>query len=223
MRSMRYAMMRVATEKLPLYSVMVLFCLAFSRAQASSYPHTDAEFAQLPLYCTIKLKKEHEAEQPAWESRLGRICWLHIHHYCAALNDVNLAMMAKTKKERDHHLEYSMEGGFDYMWRMAGTGCAMMPEVLVNKGKALAMLKKGNEAAAAYQKAIQINQRYIPAYTSLADLYKQTGQTDAAKALLEYALKVDPKSKAATNRLQELGAAKNTTESAKEAKDQAKP
>jgi tetratricopeptide (TPR) repeat protein len=171
---------------------------------AGSYPQTEEEFARLPPYCRARLKGTPE-ERKLWESRLGGSCFLHIHHYCAALNDVNIAMMAKTKKERDASLEYSMAGGFDYMWNQAGTSCGMMPEILLNKGKTLLMLNKGPEAAMTFQKAIEINRRYIPAYLALADLYKRTGQIDSARKLLDYALTIDPKSKPVQSRLAELG------------------
>lgn len=194
--------------RLPTKLSCLIFILLIGPAsfeiRAASYPQTEEEFARLPPYCRVKLKGT-PAEQKLWESRLGGTCFLHIHHYCAALNDVNIAMMAKTKKERDASLEYSMAGGFDYMWNQAGAACAMMPEILLNKGKALLMLNKGPEAAQSFQKAIELNRRYIPAYMALADLYKRAGQTDAARKLLNYALTVDPKSKSVQNRLAELG------------------
>jgi tetratricopeptide (TPR) repeat protein len=201
------------TTKSRFYLLVFLIQWASPDARAASYPYTDEEFSKLPPYCYAKLKGS-PTEQKLWESRLGPNCFIHIHHYCAALNDVNHAMMAKTKKERDAALEYSMAGGFDYMWNQAGATCMMMPEIFVNKGKALAMLGKGNEAAAAFQKAMQLNQRYVPAYTALADLYKQTGQTDAARQLLDYALKIDPKSKSVQRRLAELDARNKSGKSA---------
>jgi tetratricopeptide (TPR) repeat protein len=97
-------------------------------------------------------------------------CFIHIHQYCAALNNVEIAMRAASKNERDQNLMDSMNGGFDYMWNQAGSSCPMMPEILVNKGKALIMMERQPEAAATFQQALSLNQRYIPAYTALADL-----------------------------------------------------
>jgi tetratricopeptide (TPR) repeat protein len=186
-------------------AAMLLLGISATDTQASTFPQTDEEFARLPPYCTARLRKnQNPAAYKQWESRLTVNCFVHIHHYCAALNDVEKAMRAATKKDRDHHLMDSMAGGFDYMWNQAGASCSLMPEVFVNKGKALIMLEKKPEAAASFQKAIELNQRYIPAYAALADLYKQAGQTAAARQLLNYALKIEPNNRSLTRRLAEL-------------------
>lgn len=199
-------MMEYSLSRPVCIAAILLFAPSWPGARAAAFPHTPEEFAKLPPYCAARMKQADDpAAYKAWQSRMHPNCFIHIHHYCAALNDVEHAMMARTKKERDQYLLDSMAGGFDYMWNQAGASCPMMPEILVSKGKALAMLDKPSEAATSFQRAIQLNQRFIPAYTALADLYKKTGQTDTARRLLEYALRIDPKSVALNRRLAELG------------------
>jgi tetratricopeptide (TPR) repeat protein len=184
---------------------LLLSALAPTGAEAAAFPTTAEDFARLPPYCAARLKKnENPAAYKQWEARLTMNCFIHIHHYCAALNDVEYAVRAKTKKERDQFLMDSMTGGFDYMWNQAGASCPMMPEIFTSKGKALIMLERKPEAAASFQKAIELNRRYIPAYVALADLYRRSGQTEAARQLLDYALKIEPQNKILTRRLAEL-------------------
>lgn len=188
-------------------AAILLFAAPWPGAEAAPFPSTAEEFARLPPYCAARMKKnEDPAAYQAWQSRIHPNCFIHIHHYCAALNGIEHARMARTKQERDRLLLDSMAGGFDYMWNQAGASCPMMPEILVGKGNALIMLGKEPEAAISFQKAIQLNQRYMPAYAALADLYKKSGQIDAARRLLDYGLKIEPQNKSLNRRLAELDA-----------------
>lgn len=111
----------------------------------------------------------------------------------------------------------AVKDGFDYMWKQAGTGCMLIPEVLVNKGKALLLLNNPIAASESFRKSMELNQRYIPAYIELANLYTKSGQTDAARTILDYALKIDPNSKAVQRRLASLADKKKSTDSKSEA------
>lgn len=188
-------------------AAVFLVAAPWTGAEAAAFPSTAEEFARLPPYCAARMKRnENPAAYNMWQSRLHPSCFIHIHHYCAALNGVEHARMARTKQERDRLLLDSMGGGFDYMWNQAGASCPMMPEILVNKGNALIMLDKEPEAAVTFQKAMQLNPRYMPAYAALADLYKKAGQIDAARRLLDYGLKIEPENKSLNRRLAELDA-----------------
>lgn len=176
-------------------------------AEAASFPRTDAEFARLPPYCAARLRRDgNPAAYDQWQRRLTMNCFIHVHHYCAALNDVQLALRSRSKAERDQHLRDSMAGGFDYMWNQAGASCPMMPEILTSKGQALLMMEQPQDAGVSFRKAMDLNPRYVPAYVALADLYRRSNQIDAARELLNYARKIEPDNKTVLRHLAELNA-----------------
>lgn len=170
--------------------------------QANTYPETTEDFAKLPPYCTDRHKGKDYASP--YKEKFGGACWLHLHHYCLGLHQVNYAMAETNEKARENHIMVALKEGFDYMWTSAGAQCVLMPEIMVNRGKAVVLIKQYGSALESFRKAIDLNPRYIPAYLELASLYTKSGQTDAARTVLEYALNVDPNSKATQRQLERL-------------------
>lgn len=182
------------------------------------FPNTEEEFARLPGFCRARLRpNESEQQVNLWKQRIGDACFMHVHHYCLALNIMNFTQTVASKADRETYLQRAFKGGFDYMWGNAGPKCGLMPEIFVNKGRAFLMIDKPYQALEAFRKAIELNQRYVPAYVELAGLYTKSGQTDTAKTILEYALKVDPNSKSIQRRLADLEGGKKGASSANKA------
>jgi tetratricopeptide (TPR) repeat protein len=170
----------------------------------TTYPETPADFAKLPPYCYARIKQKLEPAGQMWKSRMGDSCYTHVHHYCSGQHLVNYAYSEPSKKSREAIITQALENGFDYMWNAAGPSCGLMPEIMVNRGKALLMADRASEALESFRKAIELNQRYIPAYAELATLYAKSGQADVARTILDYALKVDPNSKLIQRQLTRL-------------------
>lgn len=186
------------------FLIVLLGEISFHGALAGEYPETEAEFARLPPYCYVRLKQNNGPEAQQWSAKLGNDCWIHLHHYCAGLNSFNNSLNIFDKTKKANTLKTSVLGNYQYMWDKAGPSCILMPEVMVNKGRALMMLNQTYDALGAYRKAMDLNQRYIPAYIELAGLYTRSGQTDVARTILDYALKVEPHNKSVQRRLADL-------------------
>ena len=65
-------------------------------------------------------------------------------------------------------------------------------------------------ALASYERAIELKRDYWPAYARLADYYKDNGQRQKAREILEDGLKAAPDTKALQRRLRELDSAPAT-------------
>lgn len=172
-------------------------------ASASGWPKTKEEFARLPAYCAAKLGQTDPQTEDAWSEKLGS-CWTHVHRYCWGLNVLIQVAGIPDKAGRTGALNHVLREGTGYMQAHTPKSCVLMPEVLVNQGQAYVMLRKPQEALKSYREAIDLNQRYIPAYIEMAKLYGHTGQGDVAKSILEYALQIDPDNKAVQRRLGDL-------------------
>lgn len=69
---------------------------------------------------------------------------------------------------------------------------AERPEAQVNLGNLYAALGEAEQAAVAYETAIDLNPAYVPAYVNLADLYRAQGKEAGAENALRRAARVSP-------------------------------
>mgnify|MGYP006294328271 FL=1 len=106
--------------------------------------------------------------------------------------------------KREGLIKQAIANGFDYMWKSAGPECAMMPEIMVSRGRALTLIKHDSEALASYRKSVELEPRYMAGYGEMANVYTRAGQTQAARTILNYALQIDPGNKAIQKQLDRL-------------------
>ena len=85
-------------------------------------------------------------------------------------------------------------------------GHVLYPELHKRWAWALAESGEVEEAIAHYTLSIKAKPDYAPAYAGLSDLYRDSGQPEAATKVLETGLQAKPNSKALKRRLQELEA-----------------
>ena len=71
---------------------------------------------------------------------------------------------------------------------------AERPEAQTNLGNFHAAQGEFAEAVSAYKAALELNQRYVPAYANLADLYRSRGDETEAEKVLRQAVTVLPES-----------------------------
>jgi tetratricopeptide (TPR) repeat protein len=193
-------------------------------ALAVSILATNAAYAQfrpdpkmlglLPPYCrTSKVYNEqvpggnNPVERERWKRVLGESNWHHIHHYCFGLEHTNSVLFKPlSKQERNHRLGVSI-GEFDYVLERVRPDFALLPEILTKRGENLMRLGRGPEAIVTLMRAIETKRDYWPAYASLSDHYKETGDIKQARAWLEKGLTASPGATALQKRLGELSAA----------------
>lgn len=186
--------------------ILLLVCCfgpSLSQAYDPSWPR-DSELPLLPPYCkSLLIDGAGSPEYNRWASTLGD-GFGHSHHYCAGLNFVNRANKTFGNKKDQAQLLIQALNEFDYVIEHAPSTYVLMPEVLVQKGRALARLKKTAEALVVFQKALELNPDYPAGYTSLSDQYKEMGNIEEAKKTLQDGLARLPDSKVLLRRLNEF-------------------
>lgn len=171
---------------------------------AAGYPKTDAEFARLPPYCKARMSDDNGAAYNHWQGVFGRANFVHLHHYCAALNDLNTARRDFANPEQQRNVLEAAVKNFTYVERMTRPDFFLRPEVSVQKGKALVLLGRTAEAVQNFNSAIVFRPDYTPAYAALSDLYVDLGEKHKASEILQRGLKAKPDSKVLHKRLQRL-------------------
>ena len=188
------------------FSILVVFEL-FGLNQASAvagYAATAAELSVLPLFCQTKLSATSSAaDHVLYSGKIGPD-WLHIHHYCSALNFINRYKRSIADKgDQRFYLESAM-GEFEYIFTHASPTFWMRPEMHVQKGKLLAAAKRNVEAVNEFEQALQKNPNYVEAYAALSDLYNNTGQKSKSITAVEQALQRAPNNKSLQRQYKQL-------------------
>lgn len=134
---------------------------------------------------------------------MGSKNFIHIHHYCSALNAVNRSYKVTNSEKRRDILKRSLNG-FIYIQQNAQKDFFLQPEACTKKGKVLVSLGRYGEALKEYHTAILLKQEYPPAYAALFDLYLKMNDKESARKTLEDGLKYSPKSKSLLRRKKKL-------------------
>lgn len=188
------------------FSILLVFEL-FGLNQASAvagFAATATELSILPPFCQTKLSSSSSpADQILYSGKVGPD-WLHIHHYCFALNFINRYKRSISNKgDQRFYLESAM-GEFEYIFTHSSPTFWMRPEMHVQKGKLLAAAKRNVEAVNEFEQALQKNPNYVEAYAALSDLYNNTGQKSKSITAVEQALQRAPNHKSLQRQYKQL-------------------
>jgi tetratricopeptide (TPR) repeat protein len=186
-------------------------CLAPGLLQADAGYPTASELPLLPPFCKARSQYAAPGEAERWRSIMGYKNWTHMHHYCQDLNLIRRAELATNRDTRNGMLKDAKESLYRFDAAVE-PGFALRGEVHYNIGRAASMLGNKGEAIGAYQKSIQITPRYVPSYVALSDVYRETGQRDEARKIIDKGLAKAPKSKALLKRKAQLGAGAETAD-----------
>lgn len=167
------------------------------------------ELRALPAYCQVHIwiyggepvpampgrtLEQTKAEFENWKKRLGWDGYMHTHHYCWGLGKLNRYYRHGFDKDRDTYLEMAVSD-VNYTLAKAPANYALLPDMLIFRGKVYEMLNQPTAAVDDFQKAIKLNPKYEKAYIGLADIYKKHGQADVSGMIIQQGLKVIPNSK----------------------------
>lgn len=165
---------------------------------------TPSEMLLLPPYCKVRATDNHKtAEWRLWEKRLGKK-FIDMHHYCAALNNINRYLYRGNDPNRDYYLSLVVRE-IDYVARGMPRNFPLAGDIYLNRGIALELQGKKVEAAADFSRAIQHNPRLTRAYVHLADINSQVGDKAKALEIVKAGLDHQPNSKLLQKRYAELG------------------
>jgi tetratricopeptide (TPR) repeat protein len=172
------------------------------------------EVQLLPDYCkytqiyrSVVQAGNNRAQIQRWTAIMGPT-FNSMHHYCNGLLKTNRAILLATNEQtRKFYLDSSL-GEFDYVINRAPANFVLLPEILTKKGENLLRLGREIPALETLKRSMAIKPDYWPAYTVLADYYKEHGNVAQARAVLENALEHSPDAQAVKRRLAELGSAR---------------
>lgn len=174
--------------------------LPIASANAAWEP-TPAEMATLPPYCAARFNQGSDAFKN-WQTSMGGD-FIHIHHYCVGLNLLNHARGTFTSRKNETLGAAVRE--MDYVLTHAAPDFYMRPEILMNRGIALSMMKRDGEAVSNLLQAIELNPRQPRAYMTLADLYDKMKNRGKALETVSEGLRHNPDTKSLQRRYTELG------------------
>lgn len=130
--------------------------------------------------------------------------FMHLHHYCWALNTQNKYHKNPTSVYWRGMLPYAI-GDLDYVIKNSSPTFVFLPDVYLAKARIYSLQKQNGQAIAAAHKAIETKPDSVRAYTFTSDLYENLGNKANAIKTLESALDHVPDSKPILKRLTRLG------------------
>lgn len=182
------------------YLLITLFFASPTFAEIfNAFPKTDLQFAMLPPYCEARMRHENDLKGQLWRKKLGPD-FVHVHHYCAALNALNEAYKTSYKEDTRGMLSRAIKE-IEYMEHQTSSNFILRPKIAYDKGTAYEGLKDYPNAISQYQQSIKYNPKLTPAYVALSDLYLKLNKKKEAMEILKQGLKFKPDSKALKKRL----------------------
>lgn len=180
---------------------------------------TKAEIALLPPYCAHTQpdgglgSKEQQADPSPkarrWMEILGgghdhkNNLW-KIHHYCWALIHMARAQKYRMRGDLRTAAWMSVVDEIDYTMEHTTPDLVLLPEMWLNRGRALVRLGQRDQALQSFAKAIEIKPDYWPPYVDSANILVQRGAREQAIRMLEQALAQAPDARPVRARLAEL-------------------
>lgn len=188
------------------FAVAGLVAALCSPAMAQWNPSgTQAERALLPQFCLVKLKDDNRSpEAQAFIRQFGFDNWLHMHHYCYALNFVSRAQKAGNTRDRNSQLQLAV-ADYNYVLRGTKPDFWMRPQLYLELGRLHVRLNRQVEATEAFKAAIHSNPSYQAAYIALIDQLRRNGDRGQAREIAELGLRHLPDAERLQSLYLELG------------------
>lgn len=173
---------------------------------ASEYP-TDAELKTLPNFCMVKSKMRGTPQERTEIAKYGELNWVHIHHYCVALVNVDRARRAARPEQVKAYLNEAA-GQYAYVNGGFTPDFWLRPQLYVEHGKVLVRLNRQGEALRLFGEAVRLSPGYLTAYMSMIDTYKALGMKSEALEAATAGLRKIPDSTALQKAYLDLGGSK---------------
>lgn len=130
------------SSKLARSSLLIFIVYSCTQALAEDvvpYAVTDSELTLLPQACYAKLRGD-KATQDLWVQRIGRENFLHLHHYCFALNFMNRAKFTTVKYNKRYYLNQAVTN-FAYVLKNWPANSVLRPDAETGMKEAQMMLR----------------------------------------------------------------------------------
>jgi tetratricopeptide (TPR) repeat protein len=153
--------------------------------------YSDAEIKALPPFCEARLKRV-PGQFEYWNKILGPD-FIHTHHYCSGLAQINRYYRARTRQQKTYSLQ-GANGALSYMVSHASPTYSLMPDVYLNRGLVLSLMGNMGGAITDLKKAQELNPKLVRAYTLSSDIHAKLKQKDEALAVVADGLRHVPDS-----------------------------
>jgi len=188
MKKFRHARRRFLFLPAAILAILIPITSAYAREQ---WAPTDTELAVLPAYCKDRMKSDYKKGKAKWTT-LGE-GFLHIHHYCMALNFLNRAKAQyRDKAGRNFNLQ-NAQNNIQYMFDQTNDKYVLAPDFYITKGEISFMQGEKGEAQTSFEKATRIKPDYPKGWLALSDYFRHTKRDEQARRVLEEGLKAVPK------------------------------
>jgi tetratricopeptide (TPR) repeat protein len=183
--------------------VLTMLTLVSTHAHATNNV-TAAELATLPPYCDAKIGSQNPSAISHWDKALGHGNWIHMHHYCGGLIELNRYYKVVSAADRKGTLGRAV-WEFDYTLNATSPDFSLRADAHFNRGRAQLLLGKDGQALNDFSKALELNHDMPPASIELAKLYKKQGKKDQALATLKSGLLLSPAHKGMRRNYEAMG------------------
>lgn len=153
-----------------------------------------AELALLPNYCkgAQQIRAISNDPKPLQEYvALYGEGYMHIQHYCWALNQENKLPRLRDEQRRQSEL-ISILSNIQYVLDRSPANFTLLPEIYLGKARILFKMERDVEAVGTLFKLTQFRPDYGPAYDQLGSYYQHTGDKRNAIKVFEQGLRYTP-------------------------------
>ncbi|MCE0556596.1 hypothetical protein [Motilimonas sp. E26] len=173
-----------------LWCLLVFSCSALAAVKSIS-PDAN-ELASLPGYCKAKigLQSDHPTTL-YWKNVIGKD-FVHIHHHCFALADLNRFYTSPHAGERQDYLNRA-KNNIDYMMEHAGKQYPLWYDTYLLNAKIAHFDKRHDDALKSLQHALTYKPKDIRAQLLEVDIYTEIGEFTLAQAKLDEVKQLAPK------------------------------
>ncbi len=188
----------IFSSTLALY--MALFWLAVlipgSVFAIGNFHPSPEELKLLPKYCTPRAyhwgNNRKDPRTRKWYKIFGDQ-YTRMHHYCQAMLNLRKAMLEFNPGSRKG-LCAQAKNDLEYMEKGIPSDFVLLPELYVMFSQTYQCLGNPGSAFAYAEKAVRLRPDYVKGAITYADLAVKLGQREAARRVLETALKKKPRS-----------------------------
>lgn len=129
---------------MPFIRLLLVSCFSISTIKVLAedtlpYAPTKAELEVLPKACDARLNGD-DATKHFWDQKIGVNNFLHLHHFCFALNFMNRARFTVDKKSKRGYLNMAIQN-FAYVLKNWPQDSPLRPDAESGMREAQVMLK----------------------------------------------------------------------------------
>ncbi len=155
-----------------------------------SFHPTKRELRSLPDYCgpraTTWGNDLRVPEVRQWADRFGKNNWIHMHHLCDALLQMQRVAVPGTPEiQKRANLSEALKN-IDYSMRRSTVDFVLWPMMLLKKGEILEDLGEDEKAGMLYIRALRKDRCNPTIYERLASYYERYGEHDEAVKMRGY-------------------------------------